>query len=410
MKPEALNIWYVAHYAGGPSVGRHSRGWSLAQNWQKSGARVTVILANRHHMLDGDQTAGTKTVQGVDYHFLLTPAYRNNGLMRIFNMFAFIASFRIKQRELIRLHGRPDAIIASSPHPFGFLVTHRLARSIGAKSVFEVRDLWHASIIEIMNVSPRHPLVMLIGAIERYAYAKADAVISLLPGTEDYMRARGLKGDRWHYIPNGAVLSTLEGSVQSSVLGQIEAWRRLGHIIVVYTGALGVPNNLDRLLEAMSELKGQGNSIRLAIVGRGDQENELQKQANDLQLGEVVQFFGQVSRDVARAVQEAADIGFIALKPSPVFQFGVSPNKVFDYMLAGIPIVAAIDADNDIVEQAGCGISIRQPGSGPIAAALHHLSSLSRDARVRMGRNGFDFLRKHHDYAVLAKTYMKILG
>lgn len=410
MSVAAPNIWYVAHYAGGPGIGRHSRGWYLARNWQAQGARVTVIAANRHHMLDQDQPAGFREVQGVDYHFLQTPAYRNNGLMRVVNMFAFTAAFRARQSELMRMHGRPDVIIASSPHPFCFLPTHRLARSLGAKSIFEVRDLWPASMIEILNMSPWHPMTKLIEMIERYAYANADAVVSLLPKTEGYMRSRGLTGNRWHHVPNGIVHDeTSERPAGSPLFEQIDRWHTEGHAIVCYTGALGVPNNVDRLIDAMTLLKRKTAPVRALIVGRGDMEHELRARVTALGLEDHMRFFGQVPKAVARAVQQHADIGFIALKPSSVFRFGISPNKMFDYMMSSLPIASAIDAGNDIVAEVGCGVSVPQGSASDIADAIVKLASMTPAERREMGRLGRKFVEQHHDYQSLARNYLNVI-
>lgn len=410
MSSSSPNIWYVAHYAGGPGIGRHSRGWYLARTWQNQGARATVIAANRHHMLDASQPSGPQQVEGVAYHFLPSPSYSTNGLMRVLNMFAFTAAFRASQRRLLSLHGTPDAIIASSPHPFSFLATHRLARSLGARSILEVRDLWPASITEIMNVSPRHPMVRLTAAVERFAYAHADAVVSLLPKTEDYMRSRGLPGGRWHYVPNGIVRDERSDRPPGSpVFAQIEEWRRNDFCIVSYTGALGVPNNLDRLIDAMSILKTRNPSVRALVVGRGDVEEQLKAQVTSLGLEDRIRFFGQVPKSVARAIQEDVDIGFIGLKPSPVFRFGVSPNKLFDYMMSGLPVLSAIEAGNDIVAEAGCGISI--PGAGPsdIAEALDRLANMLPAERKRIGRNGQHFVESKHDYELLGRSYLDIV-
>lgn len=142
-----------------------------------------MIAANRHHMFDQDQPAGPRQVECVDYHFLPTPAYRTNSLMLVDDMFAFRTAFRARQPALMRLNGKPDVMIASTPHPFCFVSTHRLARSLGARSIFEVRHLWPASMIEILNVSLWHPMVKLTGMVEQHAYADADAVLPLLPKT-----------------------------------------------------------------------------------------------------------------------------------------------------------------------------------------------------------------------------------
>ncbi|MBC2775761.1 glycosyltransferase family 4 protein [Rhizobium sp. AQ_MP] len=411
MSSSVPNIWYVAHYAGGPGIGRHSRGWYLARTWVKHGARATVIAANRHHMLDASQPSGPQQVEGVDYHFLPAPAYSTNGLMRVLNMFAFTAAFWASQRQLISLHGRPDVIIASSPHPFSFIATHRLARLLGARSIFEVRDLWPASITEIMNVSNRHPMIRLTAAVERFGYFHADAVVSLLPRTEEYMRSRGLTGDRWHYIPNGIVRDEPSDRPPGSpIFALIDEWRSKGLCIVSYTGALGVPNNVDRLIDAMALLKTRNPSVRALIVGRGDVEEQLKAMVASLGLSEQVRFFGQMPKSVARAILKHVDIGFIGLKPSPVFRFGISPNKIFDYMVSGLPIVSAIEAGNDIVAEAGCGISV--PGAGPseVAQALDRLACMTPAERDVLGSKGKCFVESKHDYELLGRTYLKITG
>src|SRR3546814_20361300 len=91
----------------------------------------------------------------------------------------------------------------SSPHPDAFPATHRIARHVGARSVFEVRDLWPLSLVELAGVRPSHPLVRATAWLERYAYRHADAVVSLLPETARYMQEKGLPAERWNYIPNG---------------------------------------------------------------------------------------------------------------------------------------------------------------------------------------------------------------
>jgi len=410
MSSSRPNIWYVAHYAGGPGIGRHGRGWYLADNWREAGAKATVIAASYHHMLDGAQMAGFRQVQGVDYHFLATPPYHTNGFMRVVNMLAFTAAFRVMQDELVRTHGKPDAIIASSPHPFTFLATHHLARRVGAKSIFEVRDLWPASITEIMKVPGWHPLVLLTAAVERFAYKKADAVVSLLPKTENYMRERGLTSDRWHYIPNGIVREEkFERPAGTPLFEQVDTWRNEGHMIVSYTGALGRPNNVDRLLEAMAILKGKNAPVRALIVGRGDVENDLRRQCAEMGLTSHVRFFEQVPRGVARALQESVGAGFIALRPSPVFRFGISPNKIFDYMMSGLPVISAIDAGNDIVADARCGISVPKGGAMEIASAIAQLADMPLETRRRLGRNGRIYVERHHDYKLLARRYIEVL-
>ncbi len=404
------HIWYVAHYAGGPGVGRHNRGWYLSKNWTKQGASSTVIVANNHHMLDAPQPAGYRDVDGVAYEFVKSPPYRGNGLGRLWNMAVFTIRFYRHAEKLAKVHGRPDMVIATSPHPFSFLATHLVARRFGAKSVFEVRDLWPASLTEVMDVPGWHPVVKAIAAVERYAYRTADAVVSLLPKTKGYMEERGLVGDRWYFIPNGIDQNeTIERLQPSELTTQLETWRREDRCVIAYTGALGVPNNLDILIDALAKARQEDANVRVAVVGRGETEERLKKKADDLRLQGSIRFFGQVSRKQALSLLSQVDVGFVSLKPSGVFQFGISPNKIYDYMLTGIPIISAISSGNDIVADARCGFSIKSNDPVDVANCIVKMSQMSRSARLEMGQAGRRYALSNFSYDHLAEAYLSIL-
>lgn len=172
-------IWYVHPYAGGPGIGRYCRPFELGKAWQRAGARPLVITASFHHLLDepGAHPAHVD-VEGVPYAFLSVPSYRTNGLGRVVNMAIFTAQIWRQAARLAQRYGRPDLVIGSSPHPYAFLGTHAVARRFGARSVFEVRDLWPLSLVELAGVSPAHPMVRVTAWLERYAYRHADTVVS----------------------------------------------------------------------------------------------------------------------------------------------------------------------------------------------------------------------------------------
>ena len=406
MTGEGGGIWYVQHYAGGPGVGRYGRGYELARRWIAAGVPSVVFGAAVHHSLDHPQTPGPATIEGVPYEFVPTPPYTGNGLGRVWNMAAFTARFWRNGRSYARRYGVPRMIVASSPQPYLFVATHRVARQLGALSVFEVRDLWPLSLVELGGVGMWHPLALLTGAIERHAYRNADQVVSLLPHTLDHMQKLGLSATRWHYIPNGIDIHRHDAAAPSNALHKLQAWRDEGRFVVVYCGALGYPNNVGILVEAMAGL--EPSNVRALIVGRGEEEALLRAEIAASGLDETVAMFGQVSKEAALSLIDAADAGFVSLRDSPVFRFGVSPNKLLDYMSAGIPVISAIRAGNDPVGQARCGFSVPPNDSQALAAALRHLSELPAPERRSMGRRGHAFVRAHHDYDVLARQFLEI--
>jgi glycosyltransferase involved in cell wall biosynthesis len=104
------------------------------------------------------------------------------------------------------------------------------------------------------------------------------------------------------------------------------------------------------------------------------------------------------------------DILYIGWRRSPLYRFGVSPNKLFDYMMAGKPIINAISAGNDLVAESGCGISIPPEDPVAIAEAIKKLIDMSPLEREEMGRRGREYVIKNHDYKVLAKRFLEAMN
>ncbi len=408
----APNIWYIHPYAGGPGVGRYSRPYELSRAWQQQGANPLVITASFHHLMDSPGSLrGCHDIEGVPYEFLQTPGYAGNRVGRILNMASLVASLLFHADRLARRYGRPSMVVASSPHPYVFATSHRVAHRFGARSVFEVRDLWPLSLTELAGVQPGHPLVRITDKLERYAYKRADAVVSLLPETLSHMVERGLEPERWRYIPNGVDthVQYLERS-SSEALTQALQWRASGRLVVVYAGALGAPNHVESLIEAMDLLRRQGEQRVVAvIVGRGERSSTIAATVAMKGLTDRVAIFDQIPKQEIPALLKACQVGYISLRPEPLFRFGVSPNKLFDYMLAQLPVLFAIDAGNNPVAECDAGFSV-YPGDTPkIADALARLAEMPMNERVAMGRRGHAYVFARHSYDALAGHYLELL-
>ena len=404
------NVWYVHPYAGGPGIGRFSRAFYLAQNWRLQSIRTTILTPTFHHLMDAPQVPGEKRVDDVSYHFIDARAYSSNGLARLRNMAEFSFGLLRDAETLVAQYGIPDAIIGSSPHPYMFLAVDRLARRFNAASIFEVRDLWPLSLVELADVSPYHPLVIGTGWVERYAYRHADQVVSLHPASKAYMCERGADPDRWHYIPNG-VDAQEEAIIEPDepAYRRLMQWHQEGKFVALYAGALGPPNNIDILVRAAAELRSRGSDrIRILIVGRGEVQQQIADMVSDLGLEEHVAIYPQVPKFHAIGLMQNADVGYISLKPKPIFMHGVSPNKLHDYMLAKLPIVSAMRVGNDSVTEAGCGLTVEPGDPVAVAEAFIRLADMDRTELQEMGERGLAFVRRHHDYAALAKNYAEL--
>lgn len=410
MNPDG-SIWYIHPYAGGPGVGRYDRPFHIARHWKDEGFRPVIITTANHHLLDKPFPQGPQNIEGVPYHFVEAPAYKGNGLDRIANMATFSARLLAQGAGFVERYGRPRMIIASSPHPYAFPASLRLARRYGARSVFEVRDLWPLSLVELAGVNPLHPLVQVTGLIERFAYRRADITVSLLPLARDHMVTRGLSPERFCYIPNGVEPQELQPSEsESAVVLQARAWRERGLFVIVYAGAIGRPNNVETLARAVLDLRDAGHTrIKAIIVGRGERSDALANLVASRAGQDTVGLFGQVAKREIYRLFDQSDAGYLSLLPEPLFRFGISPNKLFDYMLAALPIISAVRAGNDPVGEAQCGLSVAPDRPDEIAAAILSLSLLPTLNKQAMGQRGRRYVIDNHGYDRLAHRYLSLL-
>jgi len=214
--------------------------------------------------------------------------------------------------------------------------------------------------------------------------------------------------NRWWYIPNGvSERGTPEGQDVSQCEVFIKKLRRGGKKVILYAGAMGPPNNLESLVDAMAVLKSRATTdVAAVLVGRGGCRSELEQKISDLGLNDCIYLFEQVPKSAVHGLCKSAHIGFISLRNEPLFRFGVSPNKLFDYMLASLPVIFAVNAGNDIVEESQCGVSCDPSNPEEIADAIAELAVLTNEALCTLGSRGHDYVLRNHTYRELAKRYL----
>lgn len=409
------NIWYCHPYAGGPDFGNSSRAFHLASCWGGMQRNVTVFSSSWHHLIREDQDySGVKVFSGVRYAFIKTRRYRGNGMARLLNMFDYCAGLLRRADEFAQTFGAPDMLIVSSPHPYAFLVGYALALKWSARLIFEVRDIWPLSLTELAGVPRWHPLVLFSAWVERFAYRRAHAVVSLLPGAKNHMVERGLAPEKFIYIPNGVInnrldcLSSMNG--EPEVLRRVRAMRQARKFILVYPGAMGPPNNMGPLIEAAALLEKEGNAaVQIVLMGQGGDVENLRDRVKNLGLRNV-HFFPQAERAVALRLMQMASLGYVSVRRMPIYRHGISFNKLFEYMQQRLPVLFAADVPGNPVEISGCGVVTAPDDPREIADSILKLSAASQENLRSMGLAGENYVRKFHDYSFLAKKYLTIFN
>ena len=402
-----MNILYLNHYAGSPRHGMEYRPYYLALEWVRAGHRVRTLAADFSHVRSRQpQQLGVELIDGIEYEWFASPPYQGNGLGRVKNILAFQRALWAASARIVA-EVAPQVVIASSTYPMDIWVARRLARMAKAKLVFEVHDLWPLSPIELSGMSPHHPFALLCGWAEKTAYRDADVVVSMLPKVHDYMASRGLDLRKLHIVPNGispddwaAAPEALSPAV-AAVLAQARA---AGDAVVGYAGSMGLPNALDTLLDVATQLRDA--PIQFVWVGDGHERECLVARIHAEGLSKV-HWCGPIPKGQIPSFLAALDVAYIGWQRVPIYRFGIAPNKLMDYMMAGVPVLHAVEAGNDPVAEAGAGLTTAPDDVPAIASALQELLAYSPAERQAMGQRGRAFVQAQHTYPVLAQRFVE---
>ena len=387
-----MKIWIINHYAVPPTSAGGTRHYHFAKQLILRGHDVTLIAANYNHFshtfMQPKSQAGHHIDQSFDVPFIWipTPAYYGNTIARFWNMLIF--SWRLLQKKYLSCSSPPDLIIGSSPHLFAALSAELLARRLKIPFILEIRDIWPDTLVELGRFSERHPLIKMMKYIEHYLYKRADKIITLLPEAHQYFIKKGVKEDDIMWLPN---------AIDSDLIPSHLEHNRQDKFTIMYAGAHGLANDLDTVLKAGKILQNQGLSdkIRILLIGEGPEKNRLKQIASQQDIT-IVEFINAVPKQEIYTILNKADAFLMLLKKSPLFRWGISPNKLFDYLAMARPIIFGVDTNYNPIEKYNAGLSITPSCHESLANAISQLALLPEIERAEMGQRGKDFVMQHH--------------
>jgi len=406
-----MNILLINHYAGSPLLGMEYRPYYMAREWKKAGHKVLIVAASNAHVrskqFNLNQNYEKHSIEGIDYLILKTPEYHGNGLKRVLNMSSFIRRL-YQYSAMISDEFKPDVVIASSTYPLDIYPAKKIADHSKAKLFFEVHDLWPLQPMEMGGYSKYHPYIIALQHAENYAYRNAFSVISIWPKALKYMVEHGLKPEKFFYIPNGIVIEEWDKNLEipQEVYELIKKLKSQRKILMGYAGAHGIANALHSLVDAMGSLK--KDNVELLLIGKGPEKEKLIQKANNLKL-ENIHFIPPVTKNQIPSLLDKLDILYIGLQNQPSFQYGMCPNKLIDYMMAGKPIIQSYKAGIDMVTEVGCGLTIEPENPEAIIKAVRNLISKSENELKVMGERGKSYCITNHDYKIIAPQFLEVL-
>ena len=402
-------IWMINHYAISPDLPGGTRHFDFACELVKKGYKVKIFACDvilgknkEHAKLEEKESYSVENINGVEFIWVRAATYERNNWRRAWNMLTF--SYNC-YKVGCKFKGKPEVIIGSSPHPFAAFAAVRLTRKLKTKFFLEVRDLWPQVIVDMGKLNQYHPITQAMRLLEKYLYRAADKIIVLAEGSKNYLIGkRGIKESKILYLPNGVHLNNFSYKEDRDALRKLYNFNKF---TLIYTGAHGPANSLDTILRAADRLR-ENKDIEIVLVGNGILKERLLKQAKEMRLNNV-RFFDPVPKTEIPGILSAADAAIITLKKVKVFSYGVSPNKLFDYMAARKPIICAVEGEMaEKVENIGCGISVIAEDEKSMANAITHLVNLPQNELKKMGDNGYEEIKKNYSREKLAQKLIDL--
>lgn len=387
------NIWIINEYAGSPYHGMEFRHYYLGKELTKLGHHVTVVSSAYSHLFKNLPKEKNETIDGVEYLWLKTLNYGNSHNKKrvikwfIFMMKIFFLPFMLK---------KPDVIVVSPMAPFPILPAWVLSKVYGAKLIYEVKDIWPLSLVELGGFGLNHPFIRVMSWFEKFALTKSDTIVSNLQNYGEHIKELGIQRD-FSWISNGVDLDELQQiePLSEEILKQIPKDK----FIVGYTGTVGVANALNSFLDSIKYVSNE--NIAFVLIGDGqEKENLAQKYIHTN-----IIFINAISKKQVQSALQLFDICFLGWKNEELYKYGTSANKIFDYMYSGKPILNAFSGGKNILDMVNCGLSVEAENPKAIADGIIKLYEMNKEERVKMGQNGKEYVLEHFTYKELAKKF-----
>ena len=381
-----------------------TRHYEIAQKLTERGHEVTIITSPVSYLTGksmrenipwvGKQEAepGITVVRPYTY-----PALHRSFVHRVFSFLSFMVSsffIGLMVKDI-------DLVWGTSPPIFQSVTAWALARIKRVPFLLEVRDLWPAFAIAV-GILQQPILVRASEWLEQFLYRHADQVVVNSPGFIDHLHSHG--AIHVELVPNGADTSMFDPQAKGENFRHIHGLA--DRFIALYAGAHGMSNDLGVMLAA-AEMLIDRDDIILVLLGDGKEKSALQSEARDMALTNL-KFIPPIPKKEMPSALAAADACIAILKPIPLYAT-VYPNKVFDYMAAGRPVVLAMEGViREVIESANSGIAIPPGDPTALAEAIIYLADHPQDG-IDMGLRGRAYNRNHFDRPAQARKFGQII-
>ncbi len=398
-------IWYISKYASPLKYGFGSRHFYLAREFNRLGQKAVIISSDSNHLARIPALPSVyfrENVDGVDTLWIKTIKYKGTAsIRRILSWIDFEVKLWYMPKDML---GRPDIVLVSSLSLLTILNGYWLKKRFGCKLVFEIRDIWPLTIIEEGGFSPWNPFVLLLSMVERFGYTVSDTIVGTMPNVSEHVQEVTGRKMNCHCAPFGYDPALYEKH-DPLPDGYAERYIPKNKFIIGYAGSIGITNALDTLLQCAWEMKDHPN-CHFLLLGDGGLLGEYKARTAGLTN---ITFAPKVEKSQVQTVLEQCHVLYFSVMNSRVWRYGLSLNKVIDYMMAAKPIIASYSGYPSMINEAQCGVIIPAEDVKELKRAIEEYERMPREQLELIGRRGKDWLVRNRPYEKIAHDYMKVL-
>ena len=406
-----MNILYINHYAGSADMGMEFRPYYLSREWVKMGHKVTVLAGDYSHLRVRNPQVSRdfqrEMIDGIEYVWLKTGEYSGNGVARAKTMARFVEKLRRYSKAIVN-KWHPDVVIASSTYPLDTYAAQRIAKLSGAKYIHEVHDMWPATLYEVGGMSKLHPFVVAMQIAENSAYKHCDKCVALLPYSKKYMMKHGLAPEKFINIQNG--VSEDEWTDFEKIPDEHREFfeKNKGKFVVGYFGGHALSNALDWSLDVAKDFQNKEgySDVIFVFVGEGVEKERLMERAKEEKIDNAY-FLPSVNKKMIPDLLTYFDCSYMTGMNSPLYRYGLCLNKMYDSMMAGLPIVCAYDAPDTLVKRFNCGYQCDPADKDEVVKAISNIVDMKKEERRIMGEKGKKAVKKYFTYNKIAEKFEK---
>jgi glycosyltransferase involved in cell wall biosynthesis len=407
----AKTLWYISQYSAPIKYGFGTRHFYLSEELVKKGWNVHVVSSSFNKFFEaagkfppGEKVYNFEEENGVKICWIKGFKYKKNeGIGRIFSWLVF--TFRLFFLPMKHFN-KPDVIILSSLSLPPIIAAWFYKKKFGCKLIFEIRDIWPQTLIDVGNYSPNNPFVKSLGWVERFGYSVSDHITATMPGADLHIKNVFKKPFKFTCIPQGFDSDFFSRPAELSA-DYVQQNIPKGKFVIGYAGTLGKSNALETIIDAVKELETEFPLLHLVLLGHGPLKEQLTERAKGAQN---ISFAPKVDKSQVQSFLKHCDVLYDSVMSVPLYRYGLSRNKWMDYMYSAKPMLVSYTGYLSLINEADCGIVVPSEDKEALKDAVRKMLVIPSEELKEMGKRGKEFLVKHRTYAQLADNYLKIFN